>query len=333
MKAILIQTDGSLIWSQTPTPVPGPGEVRIRVFATAVNRADLLQRRGLYPAPAGESEILGMEAAGVIDAIGPGVEGWSLDEQVAALLAGGGYAEQVVVPAGQLLPIPEGMSFEDAAALPEVLTTAWLNLYLEGGARPGDRVLLHAGASGVGTAAIQLCRVFGQPCYVTVSSEEKLRVCRGLGAQGGALRGREDFAGLTPQWTDGHRFDLILDPVGAGYLDDNLRSLATDGRLILIGLLSGSRAQLDLGRLLVKRLRVIGSTLRSRSREDKARIIASLREQVWPHVERGAIVPVIDRVLPVQRAAEAHAILSENGTVGKIVLSVGEDELDALHEA
>ena len=333
MRAVVVRPDSSLVLDEVPSPVPGPGEVRLQVHATAVNRADLLQRRGLYPPPPGKSEILGMEAAGIIVEVGPGVTGWAPGDRVAALLAGGGYAGEVCCPAGHLLPVPADMPLEDAAVLPEVLTTAWLNLVEVGHAHPGDRVLVHAGGSGVGTTAVQLCRHLGLRAWVTAGSDEKIALCRRLGAAGGANRHRERFADYVDAWTDGRRMDVILDPVGGAYLDDNLRSLATGGRLVLIGLLGGRRATVDLGRLLVKRQQILGSTLRSRGDADKTRILDGLRAEVWPAVLRGEIVPVIDRVVPLSRADDAHAVLATNQTVGKIVLRVGEDELTALHEA
>jgi len=320
VKAIVVRGD-RLDWADVSGPDLGPGQVRVRVRATAVNRADLLQRSGFYPPPPGASAILGLEAAGEVVEAGSDT-GWHPGDRVCALLAGGGYAEEVVVPAGHLLPIPDGMDFAHAAALPEVLATAWLNLWGEAALRPGERVLLHAGASGVGTAAIQLCGAFGNPCWVTAGADDKIARCVALGARGGANRKSDDFAERVAEWTDGHGMDVILDPVGAAYLERNVRSLATGGRLVLIGLLSGREAPLDLGRMLVKRLRIVGSTLRARSDADKAAIIADLRARVWPLVEKGEVVPVIDRVLPITEADAAHKAIASDQTFGKVVLVV-----------
>lgn len=322
MHAITIdQRSHELSWSETPMPSPASGEVRIRVHATAVNRADLIQRAGRYAPPPGTSQILGLECAGTIEAIGDGVSGVAIGDRVCALLSGGGYAEKVAAPAGHLLPIPDGMSFTEAAALPEVLTTAWLNLYREAALQPGERVLLHAGASGVGTAALQLLRRSGNPAFVTVGSDEKIARCVALGADGGANRHSGPWRPAVRSWAGGG-VDVILDPAGAGYLSENLRSLATNGRLVVIGLLSGRSAELDMGRLMIKRLRIVGSVLRARTTTEKADIIAGLRADAWPAVARGEIRPIIDRVLPIQAAAEAHAALQSNQTVGKVVLTI-----------
>ncbi len=322
MKAILPQGDGPLVWADTPAPDARAGHVRLRVRATAVNRADLLQRAGHYPPPPGASPVLGLEAAGEVLEAPADAHPWVPGARACALLSGGGYAEEVVVPAGHLLAIPPGLSFEEAAALPEVLTTAWLNLWLEAELAPGERVLLHAGASGVGTAAIQLCAAFGNPCWVTAGSEAKIARCRSLGARGGFVRHQGDFGQQVRAWTDGRGADVILDPVGAAYLSSNLRSLAPGGRLVIIGLLGGRVSEIDLGRLLVKRLRVLGSVLRSRTDAEKTRILVSLRERVWPRVEAGDIRPVIDRVLPIAAVEEAHEALARNETVGKVVLTL-----------
>ncbi|MFT4975001.1 MAG: putative PIG3 family NAD(P)H quinone oxidoreductase [Myxococcota bacterium] len=323
MHAIQIDpTTKALRWAEAPTPAPGPGELRIRVHATAVNRADLVQRAGRYNPPPGASQILGLECAGIVDAVGPGPCRFQPGDRACALLSGGGYAEQVVVPTGQALPIPDGMSFTEAAALPEVLTTAWLNLYREGALQPGEHVLLHAGASGVGTMALQLLRRTGNPAFVTVGSPEKIARCMALGAEGGFDRHGGSFAPAVAEWTGGRGVDVILDPVGADYLDDNLRSLATCGRMVLIGLLSGRSASLDMGQILVRRLQVKGSVLRARSIEEKADIIAGLEADVWPAVASGQILPIIDRVMPIAEAEQAHTVIRSNVTVGKVILTV-----------
>ncbi|HPU52910.1 MAG TPA: NAD(P)H-quinone oxidoreductase [Burkholderiaceae bacterium] len=321
MKAIQIDGD-RLIWAETPRPALGPGEVRIRVKASAVNRADLSQRTGGYPPPPGASPILGLECAGVIEEIAPDVAGMNVGDPVCALLAGGGHAEEVVVPAGQVLPIPRGLSFHEAAALPEVFATAYLNLYMEAALAPGERVLLHAGASGVGTAGIQLCRAFGNPAYVTAGADDKIARCVALGAAGGNNRHAGRFADQVAGWTDGRGFDVILDPVGAAYLKDNLESLALDGRLVLIGLMGGVSAELPMRLMLMKRLRVIGSTLRARPIAAKTAIMAALHQRVWPLIESGAIRPIVEAVIPIAETQKAHELIASDTTFGKVVLAV-----------
>ena len=321
MKAIEIQGD-RLVWSDTLSPSLGDGEVRIEVKASAVNRADLAQRAGVYPAPPGASPILGLECSGVVSEIAPGVSGFEIGDEVCALLAGGGYAEEVVVPAPQVVPVPAGLSFVEAAALPEVFATAYLNLYTEAASVPGERVLLHAGASGVGTAAIQLCRAFGNPVFVTAGADDKIERCVTLGASRGCNRHSGSFVDHVESWTDGNGFDVILDPVGASYLNDNIRSLAIDGRLVLIGLMGGAGAEISLGLLMMKRLRVIGSTLRARPVAAKAVIMSALRERVWPLIESGEIGPIIDEVIPIAETERAHELIESNETFGKVVLKV-----------
>lgn len=323
MFAIHVDPTGALSWRERASLSAGPGQVRVRVMATAVNRADLLQRRGQYPPPPGESDILGLEAAGEIDQIGPGVDGWKLGDRVTALLAGGGYAEQVVVPAAHLLPWPKGYDAARAAALPEAFGTAWLNLFEEARLLPRERVLVHAGASGVGTAAIQLCQCLGSAVWVTVGSREKLDLCMALGAEGGVNRHEARFADAVPGWTGGRGVDVILDCVGGSYFADNLRSLNSEGRLILIGLMGGREANIDLARVLTRRLRLVGSTLRSRSMFAKAELIRSLRREVWPLLDSGAIAPVIDAQLPITEVEAAHARVASNVGAGKVILTVG----------
>lgn len=309
----------SLRWGQAPDPVPGPGEVAILVHAAGVNRADLLQRRGLYPVPDGASPILGLECSGVIAALGPGVSGWSVGERVCALLTGGGYAERAVCPAAQLLPVPERLDLVSAAALPEALATAWMALKLVGELQPGERVLLHAGASGIGTAMIQACRAWGNPCFVTCGSDEKVARCVALGAEGGALR--QGWEAAVKTWApDG--VHVIVDPVGAGYVERDQTVLAPGGRIVLLGLLGGAQAQVDLARLLLGHQRLAGTTLRSRPPEDKARIVQGVARDLWPHVASGAIAPIVDRALPIAEAEAAHAAMAANETVGKLVLTL-----------
>ncbi len=321
MKAI-IEQDNRLVWSEAPDPQMGDHDITIEVKATAVNRADLMQHKGLYPPPPGASPILGLECAGIVKTIGSQVTQYQPGDSVCALLAGGGYAETVVCDQSHALPIPNGFSFEQAAALPEVYSTAWLNLFMEVNLKPGQAVLIHAGASGVGTAAIQLCKVFQHPCFVTVGSQEKLDFCMELGASGGSIRGQQSFVEQVKSWTENRGFGAILDPVGAAYLEDNIKSLATDGSLVVIGIMGGRAANLDMGRLLVKRLRVIGSTLRSRSSASKAALITDLKEKVWPLFESGQLRPIIHRIYPIEQVQKAFNEVSSNQTTGKVVLSL-----------
>ena len=323
MHAITIDTDErrSLRWQSTPDPELGPGQVLVRAAATAVNRADLLQRIGRYPVPKGASEILGLEVAGTIEAVGESVRGWTPGDRVCALLEGGGYAEKVAIDASMLLSIPKSMRFKEAAALPEVLYTAFLNLYIEAETSEDDVVLVHAGASGVGTAAIQLCRAFGQRCFATASGAKGPSLLS-LGAERAIDRHEESFLEVVRAETGGRGVDVILDPVGGSYLDGNLQALARGGRLVNIGLLGGARAELDLARLLTRRLRVIGSVLRSRTRAEKLMITDLLRTRLWPLVESGEVRPVVHTVLPIQAAESAHDLLAANATIGKVVLSI-----------
>jgi putative PIG3 family NAD(P)H quinone oxidoreductase len=321
MKGIVVEGK-ELVWTDVPDPRLGVGEVRIAVAATAVNRADLVQRSGGYPPPPGASPILGLECAGTVLEVGEGVSRVAPGDRVCALLAGGGYAEQVVVPAGQVLRMPQGLDFAEAAALPEVFATAYLNLYMEAALAKGERVLLHAGASGVGTAAIQLCKAFHNPCFVTAGSADKIARCVALGADAGADRFAGGFHDTVMNWSGGAGVDVILDPVGAAYLKDNLASLALGGRLVLIGLMGGVQSEINLGLLMMKRLRIIGSTLRARPISEKAAVMDALAARVWPLIESGAIKPIVDAVLPIHRADEAHALVAGNGTVGKVVMTL-----------
>ncbi|MFP4600126.1 MAG: NAD(P)H-quinone oxidoreductase [Persicimonas sp.] len=323
MKAIQVADDDNhtLAWGEVDSPSPAKGEVLVRVAATAVNRADLLQRRGLYPVPEGASPILGLEISGTISQLGEGVEGWEIGDRVCALLSGGGYAEYAVVPVEMLLPVPSSLDLVEAAAIPEVFYTAYLNIFLEANQTQGERVLVHAGASGVGTAAIQLCKVFDSPVYATASGS-KLDFLEELGVEAAIDRRSEDFAERIDDLTDGEGVDIILDPVAADYLERNLSILKTCGRLVIIGLLSGTSAELPLAKLLRHRLRIIGSVLRSRSHAEKAEITARFREEVWPWFESGDLSPIIYRMLPITAANEAHEILYNNENIGKVVLRV-----------
>ena len=322
MRAIHVEPDDarSLTWRELPCPSPGPGEVLVEVLATAVNRADLLQRQGLYPPPPGASTILGLECAGVVLECGPGADTSWRGRCVCALLAGGGYATHVVVPQEHLLALPEGLSAEEAAALPEVLITAFVNLFMEAQLEAGQWAIIHAAASGVGTAALQLCHARGVQTLATASAQKRSALVA-LGATVVVDRHAQDFEQVARQHMP-QGAHAILCPIGAQYLERNLRALAPQGSLVLIGLMGGARAELDLGRLLVKRQRVIGSVLRSRSRQEKAQIVERVRREVWPLVEQRAIVPIIHATMPITQAQQAHALLASDTTIGKIVLTV-----------
>ncbi len=321
MRAIQIENK-TLVWAQAPEEECGPGEVKIQVAATAVNRADLVQAAGGYPPPPGASPILGLECAGEVMAVGEGVERVTPGDRVCALLAGGGYAEQVVVPAGQVLPVPDGLDYVAAAAIPEVFATAYLNLYMEAGLKPGERVVLHAGASGVGTAAIQLLTHSHNPCFVTVGSETKIAQCVALGAQAGHSRHAGSFLQAAQEWAGEQGVDVILDPVGAHYLQDNMALLGVGGRLVLIGLMGGVQGDLNMGVLLMKRQRLIGSTLRARPIAEKAQVMDALYDQVWPRLSKGEIQAVVETTLPISEAQKAHDLVASNNTVGKVVLTL-----------
>lgn len=295
------------------------GQVRIRVVAAGINRADLLQAAGLYPPPPGVSHILGLECAGIISEVSEGSR-WQVGDRVCALLAGGGMAQEVCVDARHVLPVPEGLSLLQAAAIPEVYATAWLNIFQLAKLQPGEKVLLHAGASGVGSAAIQLCKAFHSPCWVSVGSAERLAYCQALGAEGGVIRG-DNIDGLQ----DFAPFDVILDPVGASYAALNLKILGLDGRWVNIGLMGGRRAELDLAQLLSKRVQLIGSTLRSRSDAFKGELIAQLTEKVWPLFSSGGLNPQVEEVFAWTDAEAAFARLASNQVNGKIVLQIASE--------
>ena len=280
--------EGQVEWVDRPTPACDVGEVRIRVAAAGLNRADLLQLAGNYPPPPGASDTLGLECAGIVSEVGPGCDDWQVGDRVCALLAGGGVAEEVVVDARHVLPVPEGLSLHEAAALPEVYATAWLNLFQLAGLKPGEKVLLHAGASGVGSAAIQLCKAFGSSCWVTVGSQQRLAYCESLGASGGAIRDKDGLKVAD----DFGPFEVILDPVGASYAALNLKLLALDGRWVNIGMMGGRKAEVDMALVLGKRIQLIGSTLRNRDDLFKAELLRDLRQHVWPLFSEGRLKPV-----------------------------------------
>ena len=321
MKAIVINESQALVWTEAEIGDPGPHEILIEVRASAVNRADLMQRRGFYPPPQGASEIMGLECAGVVVSVGSAVTRHAPGDSVCALLAGGGYAERVLVDEGSAVSIPAGLDFESAAAVPEVFATAWLNLFIEAGLQPGERVVLHAGASGVGTAGIQLCRAFGAECFVTAGSLEKIQACSNLGAVGGHDRRDGSFLeARSALWPEG--CDVILDPVGGQYLSDNLDALRMNGRLVLIGLMGGAASEINLAKLMMKRLKVVGSTLRTRPLPEKASVMAELEQYVWPKIEQGEIKPIIHEVFPMERAEDAQALVASDVTIGKVILKV-----------
>ena len=321
MKAISQEGD-DLLWKENPDPNLKKDEVLISIKASAINRADLLQRSGNYPVPPGASPILGLECSGIVEEVGGQVENLIKGDEVCALLAGGGYAEKVSVPSGQVLKVPKGFSFEQAAALPEVFATAYFNLYMEANLLEGEKTLIHAGASGVGTAAIQICKAKGNPCFVTAGTKEKISRCMELGAEGGTVRNEENFADAVAKWTDNNGVQVILDPVGANYLEDNMKSLTLEGRLVMIGLMGGAKTSINLGLLMMKRLRIIGSTLRAQPVTKKSEIMNNLNENVWPSLESGDIKPIIDTVIPIEEVDKAHKLMESNQTFGKVILKV-----------
>lgn len=323
MKAIIVQGDKenpALVWQDVPDVTHGADEVLVAVKATAVNRADLAQARGNYPPPPGASNILGLEMAGVIEAVGENVRDWHIGDQVCALLPGGGYAEKAAVPAGMLMPLPEDWRFTLGAAIPEVWFTAYVNLFLEGGLQAGETVLIHAGASGVGTAAIQLAKVSGARVFVTAGSADKLARCRELGAKLAINYKEQDFVGAAQAATGGDGVDLIIDPVGGDYLDRNVRTLRPFGRLVNIGLLGGIRGEMNMALLLRKRLRIVGSTLRGRPLAEKIAITQQFSERFWPLLRSGELQPIIDATFPIEQAQEAHAHVAQDKNIGKVIL-------------
>ncbi|GLW64750.1 NAD(P)H quinone oxidoreductase [Actinomadura rubrobrunea] len=318
MHAIVIREPGEpdvLEWTAVPDPQAGPGEVLIDVAAAGVNRADVMQRRGFYPPPDGAPPYPGLEVSGRVAALGEGVTGWRVGDEVCALLGGGGYAERVAVPAGHVLPVPRGVGLVEAAGLPEVACTVWSNVFMLARLAKGETFLVHGGASGIGTMAIQLARAHGARVLCTVGSARKAERCRELGADE-AINYRED------DFTEHGPFDVILDNMGAAYLARNVSALAPGGRLVVIGLQGGRRAELDLNELLRKRASVHATSLRARPAAEKAAIVAAVREHVWPLLESGAVRPVLDRTVPMAEAARAHRLLEDSVHVGKIVLTV-----------
>ena len=315
MHAIFFE-DKQCIWKEVEPAVLAPEQVRIKISATAVNRADLMQRAGVYPPPPGYSNIPGLECSGTIIEKGSAVQGLDDGMQVCALLAAGGYATEVVCNAGQVLPIPDNINIVDAAAIPEVFATAWYNLMMVATLQHGDKVFVKAGGSGVGTAAIQLCKAMGNTLVVQVGSDEKLKRCQALGAAGGINRRTQALSDLKQ---DGP-FDVILDPVGGASLEETLPLMAVDGRLVIIGLLGGTKGTLDIGRLLVKRLKILGSTLRSQPVSVKARIMSELQQHAWPMFEAGQLEPIIDSTFSIADIGDAINLIESNDSFGKVVL-------------
>jgi putative PIG3 family NAD(P)H quinone oxidoreductase len=324
VRAVVITTSGGpevLSLQEVPDPVPGEGEVLVEVTAAGVNPADVMQRMGFYPPPPGASAYPGLECSGRITQVGPGVSGWQVGDSVCALMAGGGYAELVAVPAGQLLPIPDGVSLADAAALPEVACTVHASVFGQAGLAPGEVLLVHGGAGGIGTMAIQLAKARGATVACTAGSAAKLDRCRELGADHAISYRDEDFVTAVKDFTGGRGADVILDIVGAPYLARNIDALATSGRLVQISVRDGARAEIDLGVLMRKRITIYASTLRARPVPEKTVIVSAVRDQVWPLVASGQVAPVIDRTLPLAEAAQAHRLIEDGGHVGKVLLA------------
>lgn len=325
MRAVTIDHPGGpevLRLNEVPDPVAKPGEVLIDIAATAVNRADLVQRRGLYDPPPGAPPWPGLECSGIVAATTDDVSEWQVGDQVCALLAGGGYAERVAVFAGQVLPVPNGIPLVDAAALPEAACTIWSNLFMLAALRSGETILIHGGAGGMGSFAIQLATQVGARVLTTAGASDKLERCRALGAEVAINYRTEDFVEVVREATGGRGVDVILDNMGAAYLSRNLDALASNGRLVVIGLQGGRKAELDLGTLSMKRAAILATTLRHRPANEKAAIVRSVRDHVWPLLADGRIKPVIDRVLPLAAAADAHRIMEAGQQVGKIVLAI-----------
>jgi putative PIG3 family NAD(P)H quinone oxidoreductase len=324
MRAVTVTEPGGpevLTVTELPDPEPGPGEILLDVAATAINRADLLQRQGFYPPPPGASGVIGLECSGTVAALGEGVTGWDIGTPVCALLAGGGYASRVAVPAGQVMPMPDGVDLVTAAALPEVACTVWSNVFMIARLQPGDVFLVHGGAGGIGTMAIQLTTALGARVFATAGSAEKLDLCRSLGAEVAISYKDEDFVEVVRAHTNGRGADVVLDNMGAKYLERNVSVLADEGRLVVIGLQGGAKAELDLGQLLRKRGAVIATALRSRPVDGKAAICASVVEHVWPLVADGRVKPIVHEVLPLDQAAEAHRIVEDGSHSGKVLMT------------
>jgi putative PIG3 family NAD(P)H quinone oxidoreductase len=307
---------------EVPAPEAGEGEVVVDVVASAVNRADILQRQGNYASPPGATQVLGLECSGRIASVGAGVSRWQVGDEVVALLSGGGYAEQVAVPAGQVLPVPDGVDLRTAAALPEVAATVWSNVFMLAGLQPGETLLVHGGSSGIGTMAIQLAVALGARVAVTAGTAEKLERCRELGADVLVNYREDDFVEAVRTATDGRGADVVLDNMGAAYLGRNVDVLATNGRLVVIGLQGGVKGELNLAQLLGKRAAVLATSLRARPAAEKAAIMAAVEEHVWPLVQQGTVRPVVHQVFDLADVRDAHACVEDSGHVGKVLLEI-----------
>jgi putative PIG3 family NAD(P)H quinone oxidoreductase len=323
MRAVIATSEGGpevLEVQERPDPTAGPGQVVLDVAATAVNRADLLQRQGLYPPPPGASDVIGLECSGVVAELGDGVSGLSVGDEVCALLSGGGYAEKVVVPAGQVMPLPRGVDLVTAAALPEVACTVFSNVFMVGRLRKGETFLVHGGSGGIGSFSIQLASAVGARVATTAGSDERLERCRELGADITVNYKEQDFVEVLREATDGAGADVILDNMGAKYLSRNVEALATNGRLVIIGMQGGTKAELDINALLRKKAAVVATALRSRPEEEKAAICAGVVEQVWPMVSDGVVKPIVHEVVPFAEAPRAHSLVADGHSFGKVLL-------------
>lgn len=310
-----------LCLAEGPTPSPGPGEVLIKVGAAGINRADIVQRQGFYPPPPGASDIPGLEVAGEIAELGEGVSSWQAGDPVCALLSGGGYAEYALAVAAECLPIPDGLSMEEAAGLPETVLTVWSNVMQRCALQPGESFLVHGGSSGIGTTAIQLVKDFGCTVYATAGSDEKTRICESLGALRAVNYREEDFVEVLLDATDGKGVDVILDMVGGDYVDRNIQLAAADGRIVNIAYLQGSKVEANLMPVMLKRLQITGSTLRARPAAFKAALTAEVLDRAWPRVEQGAIKAIVHQVYPFAEVAEAHRVMEASTHIGKLILS------------
>ena len=321
MRAVIVPEPGgpdALVVADLPDPTAGPGEVVIDIAASAVNKADTLQRQGFYPPPPGASDVLGMECSGTISAVGDGVDAWSVGDEVCALLASGGYADKVAVPAGQVMPVPAGVDLVTASALPEVAATVWSNVFMIAGLRPGETFLVHGGAGGIGTMAIQLAHALGATVAATAGSEDKLATCRSLGADITVNYREDDFVAVL---REAGGADVILDNMGASYLMRNLEALKTEGRLVVIGMQGGTKAEIDLSVLHRKRAALVATTLRARPSEEKSAICAALVEHVWPLVADGKVKAVVHERVPLAEVARAHQAMDDSSHIGKILLT------------
>lgn len=322
MRAVIAPEPGgpeALVVAERPDPEPAAGEVVVDIVASAVNRADTLQRQGFYPPPKGASDVLGLECSGRIGALGDGVEGWSVGDEVCALLSAGGYAEKVAVPAGQLMPVPPGVDLVAAGAVPEVACTVWSNVFMIAGLQADETLLVHGGAGGIGTVAVQMAAALGARVFATAGSEEKLQLCRDLGAERAISYRDEDFVEVL---TEAGGADVVLDNMGAAYLGRNVAALATEGRLVIIGMQGGAKGELDISALLGKRGAVIATSLRARPAEEKATICASVVEHVWPLFGDGSLRSFVHEEIPLEEAGRAHELMESGSHSGKILLRV-----------